>query len=407
MRRTLLSAAIATFALSLPASSQSATNGKPETELYIDVATHSMPGMPELGGLGRAAMGLFGGGGGSNSYGMTRFPALPGQYLDVALRNSLNPGGEAVDQVPAGLRLKQLPLLPPKAERDSRGGGEVGIADGKVPDSATRILIYWGCGTQVRKGQPKVIEISTRDGKVAVSGSMEGRYVPDRGVDTGPDTALWPNQKDRRNVPDGASLAGEHVVRGDRVPESLVFTQAQAQDFMPNIHLSSNRVQATGQTRRWPSVTGARGYFLHAMGSRNKELVLWSSSETADAGMGVVDYLPNATVDKWIGEKVLLPASATSCAVPGGIFAGTDGEAAGGMLRMIAYGKESHIAWPPKPADPKLAWDPEWNVRVRTKSTAMAMLGMDMSAAAQREDAGEAEEPARPVKSLLRGLLGH
>ena len=60
-----------------------------------------------------------------------------------------------------------------------------------------------------------------------------------------------------------------------------------------------------------------------------------------------------------------------------------------------------------KPADPKLAWDPEWNVRVRTKSTAMAMLGMDMSAAAQREDAGEAEEPARPVKSLLRGLLGH
>ena len=90
-RRTLLSVAIATFALSLPASS--ATTGKPETELYLDVATHSMPGMPELGGLGRAAMGLFGGGGGSNSYGMTRFPALPGQYLDVAMRNTLNPAG--------------------------------------------------------------------------------------------------------------------------------------------------------------------------------------------------------------------------------------------------------------------------------------------------------------------------
>ena len=403
-RRTLLSVAIATFALSLPASS--ATTGKPEAELYLDVATHSMPGMPELGGLGRAAMGLFGGGGGSNSYGMTRFPALPGQYLDVAMRNTLNPGGDAVDQVPAGLRLKQLPLLAPKAEK-TEAGTAGGYADGQVPDSATRILIYWGCGTQVRKGQPKVIEISTKGGKVAVSGSMEGRYAPDRGVATGPDTALWPNQKDRRNVPDGASLAGEHVVRGDRVPESLKFTLEQAQDFMPKIQLSSTGDLATGQTWRWPSVTGARGYFLHAMGSRNKELVLWSSSETADAGMGVVDYLPNATVDKWIGEKVLLPASATSCAVPGGIFAGTDGEAAGGMLRMIAYGKESHIAWPPKPADPKAAWDPEWNVRVRTKSTAMAMLGMDMSAAAQQDGAEEAEAPARPVKSLLRGLLGH
>ena len=406
-RRTLLSVAAATFVLALPASSQSATNGKPEAELYIDVATHSMPGMPELGGIGRAAMGLFGGGGGSNSYGMTRFPAMPGQYLDVALRNTLNPGGDAVDQVPAGLRLKQLPLLAPKPDKASRGSGEIGIADGQVPDSTTRILIYWGCGTQVRKGQPKVIEISTKGGKVAVSGSMEGRYVPDRGVDTGPDTALWPNQKDRRNVPDGASLAGEHVLSGDRVPESLKFNLGEGQDFMPKIQLGSTGDLVAGQTWRWPAVTGARGYFLHAMGSRNKELVLWSSSETADAGMGVVDYLPNATVDKWIGEKVLLAPSVTSCAIPGGIFAGDDGEAAGGMLRMIAYGKESHIAWPPKPADPKAAWDPEWNVRVRTKSTAMAMLGMDLSGAAREEGAEEAEEPAKPVKSLLRGLLGH
>ena len=402
-KRTVLSIAAATFVLAIPAASRSATTGKPEAELYIDVATHAMAGMPDMGGLGRAAMGLFGGGGGSNSYGMTRFPAMPGQYLDVALRNTLNPGGHAVDQAPAGLRLKQLPLLAPKAER-SEPGTPGGVADGQVPDSTTRILIYWGCGTQVRKGQPKVIEISTKGGKVAVSGSMEGRYAPDRGVTVGPDTALWPNQKDRRNVPDGASLAGEHVVSGDRVPASLKFTLDQSQDFMPKIQLAATGDLASGQTWRWPTVAGARGYFLHAMGTRNKELVLWSSSETPDAGMGVVDYLPNATVDKWIAEKVLLPASATSCAMPGGIFAGAEGEAAGGMLRMIAYGKESHIAWPPKPADPKAAWDPEWNVRVRTKSTAMAMLGMDVPAARQ-EEAKEAEAPEAPVKSLLKGLL--
>jgi hypothetical protein len=145
------------------------------------------------------------------------------------------------------------------------------------------------------------------------------------------------------------------------------------------------------------------------MGMQGDALVLWSSSETSDAGMGVVDYLPNATVDKWIGEKVLLAPTVDSCAIPKGIFAGKDGTTmAGGMLQMIAYGPETNLAWPPKPKDPKIAWDPEWNVRIRTKSTAMAMLGMNFGAAAQdREEAPQDDQPQeKPVKKLLRGLLG-
>src|SRR3546814_6527646 len=167
----------------------------------------SMPGMPAMGGLGRAAMGLFGGGGVGNSYGMTRFPAMPGQYLDVALRNSLNPGGEAVDQVPAGLRLKQLPLLPPKVEAHEPGTGGVGIADGQVPDRTPRILLYWGCGTPVRKGQPKVIETSTKGGQVAVIVSMDGRYTPERGLNMGPHRALSPTQTDAPTAPCATSPA--------------------------------------------------------------------------------------------------------------------------------------------------------------------------------------------------------
>jgi hypothetical protein len=130
--------------------------------------------------------------------------------------------------------------------------------------------------------------------------------------------------------------------------------------------------------------------------------------------MGVVDYLPNATVDKWIREKVLLAPTVNSCAIPKGIFAGKDGDAdtvAGGMLQMIAYGPETNLSWPPKPKDPKAAWDPEWNVRVRTKSTAMAMLGMDFGAG-RGQAAGEPGEPAaqpqeKPsAKKLIKGLLG-
>jgi hypothetical protein len=414
--RHLPAAALATLALALPAASQNVKKG-PETLLYIDLATHDMPGMPSMGGLGKMAMGMFGRGG-HNTYGSTEHPAMPGQYMDVTLRNSLNPGGTAADAVPGGLRLgDSLPLLAPKPQK-SEPVERTPQFGGKPPDAAARILIYWGCGTDVRAGQPKVFEVSSKDGKVKVSGSMQGRYVPDRDPRTGPDTALWPNDKDTRSVPEGASIAGDHHVTGDRVPESLKFALGQAQDFMPKIALAHAGDMATGQTWRWQPVANARGYFLSAMGMQGDTLVLWSSSETSDAGMGLMDYLPNATVDKWIREKVLLAPTVGSCAIPKGIFAGKDGNAAAGMLQMIAYGPETNLSWPPKPKDPKIAWDPEWNVRVRTKSTAMAMLGMDFGAAMQGRDDGDdadgarQEQPAEPrqdkpnVKSLLKGLLG-
>ena len=42
---------------------------------------------------------------------------------------------------------------------------------------------------------------------------------------------------------------------------------------------------------------------------------------------------------------------------------------------MIAYGCESNFAHPPRPTDPRAAWEPEWAVMVRVKSSTMAMLG--------------------------------
>ena len=64
---------------------------------------------------------------------------------------------------------------------------------------------------------------------------------------------------------------------------------------------------------------------------------------------------------QWLKEKVLLPPTTTKCAVPK--------EAAGqGMLRAIAYGTELNMAYPPRPTDPKIAWEPDWNVKIRVKS---------------------------------------
>ena len=144
----------------------------------------------------------------------------------------------------------------------------------------------------------------------------------------------------------------------------------------------------------------ARGYFLHAMGTRGDAMVFWSSAETADAGMAVMDYLPPSTVDKWVREKVLLGASATSCAMPKGIFA--EGEQGGGMLRMVAFGPETHLAYPPRPADPKARWEPEWAVRVRTQSSTGAILGMPIDADEQSQDG----DKPKKKRNLLRGILG-
>ena len=76
---------------------------------------------------------------------------------------------------------------------------------------------------------------------------------------------------------------------------------------------------------------------------------------------------------------------------------------------MIAYGPESNIAWPPRPADPKQPWNPEWNVRVRTKSTASAMLGVDLSGMEASEADPATRDGEQPKESkgkkLLKGLL--
>jgi hypothetical protein len=43
--------------------------------------------------------------------------------------------------------------------------------------------------------------------------------------------------------------------------------------------------------------------------------------------MGLFDYLPHATIDRWIKDKVLLTPETTQCAIPRGIFR-RQGEAA-------------------------------------------------------------------------------
>jgi len=154
------------------------------------------------------------------------------------------------------------------------------------------------------------------------------------------------------------------------------------------------------------------------MGARdNQEMVIWTSSEQPDMGFGLQDYQTNAAVDRWLKEQVLLTPQTTRCSVPKGVF----GSGQGAMLRMIAYGSELNLAHPPRPSDVKIPWEPQWAVKLRLKSVASAMLGMDMGdmmmeqrgRPAKGDDADEPaketakEPPKKPgVTDVLKGLFG-
>jgi hypothetical protein len=393
-----LAPALAAGQATTPAAAQRPADKPPIAQAWIDIATYSSPGMPAgmagmMGGMagGGAAGGntplsaLMGGKSqGNNVFGQTKVGGA-GSYVDVTLRTSRNANlTEATQTVPEGtklapkLDLKVLPQAKPVVERS-----EDSIEEPGEPPKA-KVKLYWGCGTTVRPGQPKVLDFSTAT--VAQLGEVfKGRRATQRGTHAASGRPVWPNLDDKRLVPPGASFAGAHQFAGQGVPESFKFTLPPAQDLMPPIALQ--QAQADGVTQlRWQTVPHARGYFIAAMGGRGDadgvaEMTLWTSSELPDSGLGLVDYQTNKSVDQWLKEKVLLAPATTSCDVPKGVFG--EGESAGAMLRMIAYGTELNLAHPARPTDPKIAWEPEWALKVRVKSVATTMLGMpSMDAAA-------------------------
>ncbi|KQB59810.1 hypothetical protein, partial [Acidovorax sp. SD340] len=316
-------------------------------------------------------------GGGNTSYGHARaMSIMPPRVIDIALHNTLRPGVEASQAIPPGMRMgESLPLIPPRAQPTQTEPGEV-PQEYQQHQPKGRILLYWGCGASVRAGQPRVIDLA-RAKPTDYAQAFAGRAVPDRGPRVGPAYALYPNERNQVSLSRDSSLVGEHQVRGDGVPASMKFTLGAAQDLMPAIDLRTTGKPQDSMGTSWQPVRNARAYYLHAMSQSGDDLIMWSSAETPDTGMGLFDYLSPATIDRWLKERVLLQPETTQCAIPQGIFAG-GGRDATPMLRMMAYGGESHIVHPPRPADPKAAWEPEWAVRVRVKSHTMAMLGEEM-----------------------------
>lgn len=347
----------------------------PVAKAWIDVATFSgmaigMGGADVMNQTLDAAMG--GAGRSKAEFGNT-VHGPGGRWMDVTLYTSLNTKlSEALQRVPAGTGLAPTLKLqtPEKAKPAPKSDDEPAEWDYQKPKG--KLVMYWGCSKTVRPGQPKVVDLS----KATVADMakfFESRRATQRGAHAAAGRPIWPSRQDKRALGEHASIVGEHAFVGKGVPESFKFQIPAAQDIMAPMKVQETDVGGS-VAFEWPAVPHARAYFLGTMGALpdgKNGVVIWTSSEVPDSGLGLFDYQTNAAVDKWLKEKVLLPPSTTRCEVP------KEAAGEGRMLRAIAYGTELDLAYPPRPKDPKIPWEPEWSVKIRVKSMSTTIVGME------------------------------
>lgn len=378
----------------LLAFSGTANAAKPTAQYWMSVSTENMtvPGMEAASGgglegmLGSMAMKGMGVGGQNRTL-----------FLDLLGPDTpTSPSAEHL--IPPGLKMgNSLPLVTPAP----RGSTET-EAGGKRED--IRILLYWGCGDSIRTGQPRVLDTAKMSAEdyasvlVSRGGGSRFRLAPRKGWTYGD----WPNREKPIPVPESGSLQGEHLIHGNYTPD-IKFTLDERRDFMaPVMFTKAEGGLADAMKIEWRSIPTTIGYFMMATGAneQGKEIIIWTSSEVQDMGGGLITYLPNATVQKYIKQKVVFGPDVTRCTLPKGIFKSTEGAA----LQFIAYGDELNLAHPPKPANPKAKWEPIWTAKVRLKSTGMLPLGVEgQSGAAGKSDKAKKEESS-PVDSAVEGV---
>lgn len=319
-------------------------------------------------------------------------------------------GAPAAEHVPpAGLQAgPSLPLVTPQAAPRSTGPAQPW---GQMERPRGRMLIYWGCGEHARPGQPTVIDFaSMAAGRVPPAfANIAMKPMTPPSAATSATYGEWPNERTQTRVPAGGSLLGEHVVRGNYTPE-IRFSLGAGQDFLAPVTLVSNSAGASGSIPLvWRPVPGARAWFGAVMGAaQNGDFIIWTSSET-QAAMMAFDYVADSDIARLVQSRVLLPATADRCTVPAEVARA----APQSMLSLIAFGGESNFSQP-RPATAPRTWRPEWTVKLRTKSTHMGLLGMNMPG--MGDDDGGSSAPETPeqrkkrkkerIRDGLKGILG-
>ena len=410
-------AAAALLALPGLALAQQQVVKPPVAHYWVSVDTAAGMAIPGMGGMGGFMAGMMGGQGGQSGRRMV---------LQLGSQRPSADGPRADHLIPSGMEMgASLPLLTPqRAPAQPREPGERGMPEG-MEQPRCRMLIYWGCGENARPGQPVILDFAamsqgqTPPNMVSRRVSIPNAPAPSRARTYGD----WPNQQDSKSVPGSASLRGDHQIKGNYSPE-IQFSLGDGYDFMDRVELATAARGAGAVNVSWNAVGTATGYFATVFGSDGTDTVMWSSSDVQEMGGALMSFVPPSEVARLIREKVVLAPSVTECTVPAEVVKRSGGSP---FLNFIAYGPEANFAQPPRPKDPRQAWEPLWAVKVRFKSTASTLLG-DASGGGRRPartqapseaPAGEAggeqaagEKPAAgpdPIKegvNILRGIFG-
>lgn len=400
MRRTLSAlvmlagAGCAAALLSATALSQPAASGP--VRYAMDAATMS-------------GMGAFAGGGGGLGamMGMMRGGA-PEPVRMLNLRHSAGttaPKPQADHFMPKGAGLgASVRLLPPP--RGETGG------EASFERPSGRLLLYWGCGARAPKGQPVVIDFAKlAAGQVPPGLFMSGADLSDDWqtiMANSPTYTTWPNGKDRKTVPASGSLIGAHRIAANYSKE-ISFTLAD--DFMPPLQASTSSLAGGASKLAWGGIDKATGYYAWAIGAKGAgksgptEMVWWASSKQQAFGGPLWDWIAPAAVRKLITAGTVMPPEQRDCTIPAEVI-NASGE--GMMVNLQAYGPQADFAYPPRPADARKPWKPEWLARVRFRSSTMLIPGMEgMAGGSERTEPGASgTADTKPKKPKCKGLKG-
>lgn len=382
--------------LAAPGTSQQASG--PIARYTIDAGT--MSGMAAMagggGGMGAAMSMMMGGG---------RNQPLHELVLRLGSTRAPASGAPAADHfMPAGAGLgASVPLVTPRI---------VPSDDQPMPGERPkgRLLLYWGCGATPGTGQPVVIDFAkVAKGQMPPGLYMSGASIPQEWQIRASNNKTygdWPNSQTRKTVPANASLLGDHRISGNYSPD-IAFNLKQ--DFMPAITGTARAIAGGATILSWNSLPQATGYYAWTFGAKeNGDMVWWASSATQAFGGPVWDWMSPAAVQKMIAQKIVMPPSQTSCTVPAAVT-----QAGGEMLMgsLYAYGPEANFTYPPRPADPKAVWKPEWIARVRYRANTMWMLngpdmGSMMGQAGDNGDDAPTQQQQKKKKKCGGGLGG-
>ncbi|MFA9200476.1 MAG: hypothetical protein ACEQR8_04700 [Cypionkella sp.] len=394
-----LGAALA-LALGAPAASQGAGGGT-VARYTVDAGTMSgFAGMGAGGGGLGAAMSMMRGGGGQVAkeltlrLGSTR--AAAGAPANAPKADHFMPAG-------AGLGAS-VPLVSPERTQGIYEPGT--FPQGQMPRG--RLLLFWGCGERAGEGQPVVIDFARlAKGQVPPGLFAAGAGLPEdwQVLATNSTTyGEWPNGRDTKSLKAGSSLLGAHRVVSTYAPE-IGFTLAD--DFMPPLQARSASLASGAARLDWGALPGATGYYAWAVGAKDMgsggggDMVWWSSSSTQQFGGALAGWLSPAAAARLVAAGTVMPPTQTTCTIPAEV------KAAGGemlMTQLFGYGPQADFAYPPRPANAKAAWKPEWIARVRFRANTALLLGMPAMGAMDSE--AQAAQPAPSGKPKCKGLKG-